>query len=895
MKRLSLFALLFATACRDTVKESGLEETNLPDDDTQTETIDADGDGFGVGEDCDDSDAEVNSGAVEVCDGIDNDCDGLVDDADSPVSGRLNWYQDVDGDGFGNAVVMLASCDQPLGYVSDNTDCNDLDERFYPGADESDCADENDYNCDGSVGFADADGDGYAACEDCDDSVATSNPLGIEVCDGADNNCDGTTDENDAVDASTWYADADADGYGDADTSTEACDAPSGYVADDDDCDDSVADTHPEAVETCDGTDNDCDGLVDSDDPDVSGTTVFYADADADGHGGQQFPVSACEAPSGYVESSDDCDDLDAASYPGAAEICDDADNDCDSDVDEGVGTTWYEDSDSDGYGNGSVSVVTCAAPSGYVSNALDCDDFTSTTNPGSYEICDSVDNDCDGVVDEDAINATVFYLDVDGDGYGSASSSITACASSTGYADNAGDCNDNDSAVNPTATELCDSVDNDCDGSTDEDDAADGTTWYPDLDLDGFGSASGAVSACTQPTGYVVDATDCDDTNASANTSVTEVCDSVDNDCDGDVDEDDATDAQSWYTDTDSDGYGTGAAVLACTQPAAHVDNSQDCNDADGAVSPGATEVCDGIDNNCSGLVDDSVSGSSAQCPGDSCQAILDEGASTGDGVYWIDPGAGSGAYEVYCDMTIDGGGWTMLLNLDTSDGHVMWWANDLWTNTSTHGDVSTPLGGDHKSQAYMELGAGSRILLVVHEQGSVVGWKSFNKSGGDTLATYMAAGDNNLMTTSVQSSDTSSVWTGERLVLDSTALFANHCVNEGSGCVSSNGGGSSDGDRIASDESTPSGNSGGGLGNWHDMRYCCGGNSYAGHGCNGSAFRTTSEAQAGWSYSGQNGTFGSDSVGAMTGAESNSGCSNANWVIANGMDYDYAVFFGQ
>jgi len=93
---------------------------------------------------------------------------------------------------------------------------------------------------------------------------------------------------------------------------------------------------------------------------------------------------------------------------------------------------------------------------------------------------------------------------------------------------------------------------------------------------------------------------------------------------------------------------------------------------------------------------------------------------------------------------------------------------------------------------------------------------------------------------------------------------------------------------------QSGPANNDGGGLGNWHDMGYCCGGQSYAGAGCNGSAFRTTSEAQAGWAYSDQNGTFGSDSYGAMTGTENDNGCSNANWAIGNGFDYDYAIFFG-
>ena len=232
------------------------------------------------------------------------------------------------------------------------------------------------------------------------------------------------------------------------------------------------------------------------------------------------------------------------------------------------------------------------------------------------------------------------------------------------------------------------------------------------------------------------------------------------------------------------------------------------------------------------------------------------------------------------------------MLLNLDTSDGHVMWWANALWTDSNTYGDVATPLVEDHKSQAYNELDAGSRILLVVHENGAYVGWKVFTRNNTGTLLSYMQQGDNTLLGSAVVDSDTTALWGGERLVQDSTSLYANHCVF---GTCTSGSSGSPDGDRIASNESHPSNNNGGGLGNWHDMNYCCAGSYGSGKICNGQAFRTTSEAQAGWVYSGQNGTFGTDSFAPMTGIQSNSGCTNANWAIGNGVAYDYALFFGQ
>ncbi len=544
---------------------------------------------------------------------------------------------------------------------------------------------------------------------------------------------------------------------GGANQGTEFADSD-GFAACDD-CDDTDGAVNEEAVEICDLADNDCDGLVDSDDPGVEGTNTYYGDADGDGYGGQQFQESACEASPGFVTNSDDCDDVDPLSYPGASEICDDSDNDCDNDVDEGVGTTWYQDSDSDGYGNGSVSAVSCNAPSGYVGNALDCDDFTSSTNPGSFEVCDGQDNDCDGSVDEDAINATSFYVDADADGYGSAASSTTACDAPTGYADNDSDCNDADAAVSPVASEICDGQDNDCDGSTDESDAADGSAWYQDLDADGFGNAANQATACNQPTGYVADATDCDDTSASTNTQASELCDLVDNDCDGTVDEDDAADAATWYVDSDSDGYGSTSTTLSCSQPSGYVGNDSDCNDGDVAVSPAATEVCDSADNDCDGTVDeddaadtstwyadtdsdnygdpsvtinacsapsgyvadssdcdDSASGVNpgatenwydgldADCAGDndydadgdgaesyqeaggtdcddsdatatscgstsatalaSCNALLTADSSLANGNYFIDPDGGStaNAAQFYCDMTTDGGGWTRI-----------------------------------------------------------------------------------------------------------------------------------------------------------------------------------------------------------------------------------------
>ena len=101
---------------------------------------------------------------------------------------------------------------------------------------------------------------------------------------------------------------------------------------------------------------------------------------------------------------------------------------------------------------------------------------------------------------------------------------------------------------------------------------------------------------------------------------------------------------------------------------------------------------------------------------------------------------------------------------------------------------------------------------------------------------------------------------------------------------------GGSPDGDRIGSHEATPNDNTGGGLGNWHDMGSCCDEGGLAGHDCNGFSLRTTSEAQGAWDA-----VFGTDSEGTVTGIEREEECNDANWASSSGLNYDYAIFFGQ
>ena len=220
------------------------------------------------GGDCDDDEAEVFPGHVEICDELDNDCDGAVDEGVTLV-----FYEDRDEDGWGLLDSTTEACAAPVGYAEDGGDCNDDDTAYYPGAPESDCTDPNDYNCDGSVGYADDDLDNYAACQDCNDADAAINPDATEICDTIDNDCNGDVDDDDAgVDLSTgvvFYADSDSDAYGDPGVMLTACDLPAGYSTDFTDCDDSDSHINPAATEICNSKDDDCDSLIDDADASV--------------------------------------------------------------------------------------------------------------------------------------------------------------------------------------------------------------------------------------------------------------------------------------------------------------------------------------------------------------------------------------------------------------------------------------------------------------------------------------------------------------------------------------------------------------------------------------------------------------------------------------------------
>jgi hypothetical protein len=248
---------------------------------------------------------------------------------------------------------------------------------------------------------------------------------------------------------------------------------------------------------------------------------------------------------------------------------------------------------------------LACSAPSGYVANTADCNDASASIKPGATETCNGVDDDCDGSTDE-GVRST-YYRDVDGDLYGTPSLTVQACSAPSGYRAVAGDCNDSSALVHPGRAETCNSVDDDCDGSTDE---GVRSTYYRDADNDGFGTSGTTVTGCSAPSGYRSTSGDCNDGAASIKPGATETCNGVDDDCDGTIDDNAGT---LYYRDADTDGYGNpGVSIRSCssTTPSGYRSNANDCDDTRATVRPGgreqtSSECDDGWDNDCDGLID--------------------------------------------------------------------------------------------------------------------------------------------------------------------------------------------------------------------------------------------------------------------------------------------------
>ena len=582
--------------------------------------IDNDNDGFTSCFDCNDFYPYAYPGAPEFCDGRDNDCDGLVDEGLQCDSVKL-WIgrgcgaQYTDGEEvrifFKVSSTALAATITVTNYpprgeshtlVADRVfDTN----RIHSLSTTAQCPEgvviliiTVKVIIDGKTVILidycafhvihcrvfDSDDDGYMSPSeggtDCNDNDSSIHPGAQEICDGKDNDCNGLIDEGgDCEYAEIWIDRECGANYNDEEP-LEVYFRVSSSVSHAE-----VTITHfpakgsPEflIMERTFETNKDYHFPVFAVCPEGMHTLVITAEVLIEGKpkiltDDCTFRVIQCRPldsdGDGYVsipKGGDDCDDSDSSAYPGAPEVCDGKDNNCDGEVDEGF------DTDQDGY-------TVCGG---------DCNDTDSTINPGAKEICnDGVDNDCDGLIDETA--------DKDNDGYVS-----VECGGS--------DCNDNNSTVYPGAPEICDGKDNNCNGEIDERDMdKDGSVSTEcggdDCDDNDFNTYPGSKEVCdgkdnncngevdegfdTDQDGYTACEGDCDDNDSSIYPGAEEICDDgKDNDCDGLIDETGDKD-NDWYKSPQCGG--------------------NDCDDTDPAVNPGAREVCDGKDNDCDGEIDE-------------------------------------------------------------------------------------------------------------------------------------------------------------------------------------------------------------------------------------------------------------------------------------------------
>ena len=474
-------------------------------------------------------------------------------DAGSEVAAADAFHVDVAADSMtdtqtrNDAADAVVSCHADID-CSDRVFCNGA-ERCMPGAAGADghgclaanpaspclatqTCDEAMSRCVSACDTApDADHDGHRAIacggDDCDDADVNRFPGNVEVCDARhDEDCDPCTVASDPTpsgpsdgdhDHDTFVATTCADSYAGAAPTT--CDPrqttidTAGMLVAGSDCNDANPSVHPTASEVCNGFDDNCNGMTDESLP----TSIYYPDCDADNFGQSALPsprgcappmmAPSCTMPSPtaqWVTTAGDCNDAAPSINPGATEACNGIDDNCNGMIDEGVShSSYYPDCDGDHFGDiTATGTMSCTAPvappacassgpgTGWVTTATDCDDRHASAHPGGTEVCDGVDNNCDGVVDNGNPGGGVSCLT----GMpGVCSPGTTACTGGAVV------CN----RMRGPGTETCNGIDDDCNGMTDENLGGPCMTSHGPCSMPGRLTCSGS---CSGPMGTPID-----------------------------------------------------------------------------------------------------------------------------------------------------------------------------------------------------------------------------------------------------------------------------------------------------------------------------------------------------------------------------------------------------
>ena len=609
--------------------------------------------------------AEGIATPAEVCDGYDTDCTTL---GGTIPSDEL----DTDGDGYiecTNYVVASTAVhaggndcldtsdsysDQVNPNVAEACDGYDTDCSVYAGGGANtsapDQADEEDddldryIECDGFVSASTAQNgsgqtllDGNDCLDDASDAYSDDvNPGETEACDGYDTDCSVYVGggANTSAPHDTDEVDDDGDRYivcASFVATTTAVNGASQSLLGGNDCLDTADsysdDVNPGASEACDGYDTNCSVYVGGGANTSAPDQTDEDDADDDQYIECTGFVAATTAQNGQSEAllgDEDCNDAQDFTYPGAPELCDSIDNDCDTVVDDGL----------DGDGDG----VTTCGPNGINGDSDDdCDDTDNTVFPAATELCDGQLNDCNGTigageVDADGDQHSVCALDAGGwDGSGT----VTA----------GGDCQDSIPTINPSASEICDGYDSDCAGGLGT--GTGGEADETDADSDNHYACTFDATAAGNGDTLLND-DDCQDAIPTINTAASEICDGYDSDCAGGLG--DGTGGEADETDADGD------SNYACTFDATAVSNGDtlladdDCNDAIPTINENASEICDGYDSDCAGGLGTGTGGEADETDtdGDSHYACTFDATAEGNGDVLLDDGdcLDTGAY---------------------------------------------------------------------------------------------------------------------------------------------------------------------------------------------------------------------------------------------------------